>query len=58
MIVFVDDILIYLGSREEYDTHLRIVLLILWEHCLYAKLSKCEFCLFEMVFLGHAMLVA
>lgn len=31
MIVFVDNILIYLRSREEYETHLRIALLTLQE---------------------------
>ena len=44
VIVFIDDILIYSGSGEEHAEHLRIVLQTLWEHRLYAKLSKCHFC--------------
>ena len=41
VIVFMDDLLIYSGSGEEHAEHLRIVLQTLWEHRLYAKLSKC-----------------
>lgn len=58
MIVFVDDIMIYLRSSEEYEMHLRIVLHTLWEHCLYAKISKCEVWLSKVVFLGHVVSVA
>ncbi|XP_058192129.1 uncharacterized protein LOC131309528 [Rhododendron vialii] len=43
VVVFVDDILIYLPTEEEHQSHLTIVLEILREHQLYAKLSKCEF---------------
>lgn len=57
MIVFVDDIMIYSRSREEHKTHLQIALQTLREHCLYAKLSKCEFWLYEVVFLGHVISV-
>ena len=53
VIVFIDDILIYSGSGEEHAEHLRIVLQILWEHRLYAKLSKCQFWLDIVAFLGH-----
>jgi hypothetical protein len=42
-IVFLDDILIYSKSEEEHEHHLRIVLQVLREHQLYAKLSKCSF---------------
>ena len=41
VIVFINDILIYSGSREEHAEHLRIVLQTLREHLLYAKLNKC-----------------
>ena len=53
VIVFMDAILIYSGSREEHAEHLRIVLQTLREHRLYAKLSKCQFWLDSVAFLGH-----
>jgi hypothetical protein len=40
-IVFLDDILIYYKSEEEPEQHLRMVLQVLRENWLYAKLSKC-----------------
>jgi hypothetical protein len=43
VVVFIDDILIYSQSEEEHVDHLKMVLQRLWEHQLYAKLSKCEF---------------
>ena len=53
VIVFIDDILVYSGISE----HLRIVLQILRERQLYAKLSKCQFCLDRVAFLGHVISV-
>ena len=43
VIVFIDDILIYSGSKEDHEEHLRVVLQILRENQLYAKFSKCQF---------------
>ena len=37
--VFVDDILIYSQYEKEYEDHLRIVLHVLREHRLYAKVQ-------------------
>jgi hypothetical protein len=53
VVVFIDDILIYSQSEEEHADHLRMVLQRLIEHQLYAKLSKCEFWISEVLFLGH-----
>ncbi|WVZ97501.1 hypothetical protein U9M48_043028 [Paspalum notatum var. saurae] len=53
VVVFIDDILIYSKTEEEHEEHLRLVLQKLKEHKLYAKLSKCEFWLDQMPFLGH-----
>jgi len=56
LMVFIDDILIYSKNCEDHDKHLRIVLQILEEKKLYAKLSKYAFWLREVAFLGHVML--
>ena len=56
VIVFIDDILVYSGSSEEHSEHLRIVLQTLRERQLYAKLSKCQFWLDKVEFLGHVIL--
>jgi hypothetical protein len=55
VVVFIDDILIYSKSKEEHATHLRVVLTRLWEHKLYAKFSKCEFWLDQVLFVGHIL---
>jgi len=39
-IMFLDDIFIYSKLEKEYENHLRLVLQVLREHQLYAKLSK------------------
>ena len=51
VIVFIDDILIYSGSKEDHEEHLRVVLHILRENQLYAKFSKCQFWLDSVAFL-------
>jgi hypothetical protein len=53
VVVFIDDILIYSQSEEEHVNHLGMVLQRLREHRLYAKLSKCELWIDEVLFLGH-----
>jgi hypothetical protein len=55
VVVFIDDILVYSKSEEEHEEHLRMVLQTLKEKKLYAKLSKCEFWLKEVSFLGHVI---
>ena len=53
IVVFIDNILLYSKDQENHNTHLRVVLETLREEQLYAKLSKCEFWLNEVSFLGH-----
>ncbi|XP_021737192.1 uncharacterized protein LOC110703715 [Chenopodium quinoa] len=53
MVVFIDDILVYLKRKEEHIEHLKEVLETLRENKLYAKFSKCEFWLEKVAFLGH-----
>ena len=55
VVVFIDDILIYSKSNVEHGEHLMIVLQTLRTHPLYAKLSKCEFWLNSVSFLGHVI---
>ena len=55
MVVFIDDILVYSRDEQEHEQHLRIVLQTLREKKLYVKLSKCDFWLKEVSFLGHIM---
>jgi len=55
VVVFIDDILIYSRTHEEHAKHLRTVLSILREKQLYAKLSKCEFWMTMVQFLGHVI---
>jgi hypothetical protein len=55
MVVFIDDILVYSKNEAEHDKHLHTVLQRLREHRLYAKLSKCDFWLKEIKFLGHTI---
>ena len=57
VVVFIDDILVYSKDAQEHEQHLRIVLETLREKQLYAKLSKCDFWLKEVSFLGHIVSV-
>jgi hypothetical protein len=56
VVVFIDDILVYSRSEEELEEHIRLVLHKLREHRLCAKLSKCEFWMKLVAFLGHVIL--
>ena len=53
VVVFIDDILVYFKDAHEHEHHLTIVLQTLRENQLFAKLSKCDFWLKEVSFLGH-----
>jgi hypothetical protein len=54
-VVFIDDILVYSRSEEEHEKHLRLALHKLQENRLYTKLSKCEFWMKQVAFLGHVI---
>jgi hypothetical protein len=43
VVVFIDDILVYLKNEEEHEQHLRVILQRLRDHQLYAKFNKCAF---------------
>ena len=53
VVVSIDDILVYSKDAQEHEQHLKIVLQTLREKKLSAKLSKCDFWLKEVSFLGH-----
>ncbi|KAJ8754270.1 hypothetical protein K2173_002170 [Erythroxylum novogranatense] len=55
VVVFIDDILVYSRNEHDHSEHLRIVLQTLRERQLYAKLSKCDFWLQEISFLGYVV---
>jgi hypothetical protein len=53
VLVFFDDILIYSWSWQEHMRHVDEVLSIMEAQSLYAKESKCEFGMIELLYLGH-----
>jgi hypothetical protein len=53
VIVFLDDILVYSKLEKEHEQHMRMVLQVLRENQLYAKLSKCSFYQEQIHYLGH-----
>jgi hypothetical protein len=54
-LVFFDDILIYNRTWAEHLAHLEEVLGIMQAQSLYAKESKCEFGMRELLYLGHVI---
>jgi hypothetical protein len=53
VIVFLDDIFVYSKYEEEHEHHLRLVLQVMREQQLYAKLSKCYFYQEHIHYLGN-----
>lgn len=53
LLVFFDDILIYSKTWEEHLRHIDEILGIMESQFLYAKASKCEFGMTEILYLGH-----
>ena len=56
VVVFIDDILVYSKDAQEHEQNLRIVMETLREKKLFAKLSKCDFWVKEVSFLGYIVL--
>ncbi|XP_016750616.2 uncharacterized protein [Gossypium hirsutum] len=55
--MFIDDILVHSKTEDEHDEHLWVVLQIFRKKQLYAKFSKCDFWLYEVMFPGHVVSV-
>ncbi|KAL0345854.1 UNVERIFIED_CONTAM: Transposon Ty3-I Gag-Pol polyprotein [Sesamum radiatum] len=55
VVVYLDDIVVYLESLTDHLVHLRVVFQKLREYELYAKKEKCEFCCEQITFLGHVI---
>jgi hypothetical protein len=56
VVVFIEGIMVYSKDEEEHEEHLHLELKKLQDHRLYAKLSKCEFCLKQVTFISHIIL--
>ncbi|XP_025628112.1 uncharacterized protein [Arachis hypogaea] len=55
VLVFFDDILVYSSSFDSHLEHLELVLKLLRQKTLFAKLSKCLFGTNEVDYLGHTI---
>jgi hypothetical protein len=55
VVIFIDDILVYSRDAREHAEHLRVIVVKLRGEKLYAKVSKCEFWLDQVIFLGHVI---
>jgi hypothetical protein len=55
VLVFFDDILIYSASWSEHLWHVRAVLTLFRDHCLFVKRSKCSFGETSVAYLGHVI---
>nr|GFB77566.1 putative reverse transcriptase domain-containing protein [Tanacetum cinerariifolium] len=55
VLVFIDDILIYLKNEKEHKEHLKAILELLKKEKFYAKFSKCEFWIPKVQFLDHVI---
>ena len=53
VIIYLDDILIFIGTWDEHVRHVKQVLDTLQREKLYVKLPKCEFGKTALVYLGH-----
>ena len=53
VVVYLDDILIFIRSWEEHLQHIQQVLNTLRQHQLYANLEKCSFGMTQIQYLGY-----
>jgi hypothetical protein len=58
VLVFSNDILIYSATWVDHLHHLRVVLLLLRQHHLFVKRSKCAFGVDSIAYLGHIISAA
>jgi hypothetical protein len=58
VLVFFDDILIYITSWADHLRHLRVILNTLRQHRLFVKRSKCSFGVDFVAYLGHVISAA
>ncbi len=57
VIVYLDDILIFIKNKEDHLQHLKVILNVLRKHKLYVNLKKCSFLQRSLVFLGFVISV-
>jgi hypothetical protein len=55
LVVYFDDILIYIKSLDKHIEHLRVVFGALREAHLFANFEKCTFCTDQVAFLGYVV---
>ena len=55
VVVYLDDILVFLKNKEEYVEYFRFVLDKFREYKFYAKYFKCEFWLDEVIYFGYVI---
>ena len=53
LVAYLDDLLIYSNTLKEHKQHVRLILQCLQDAGLYLKLSKCEFHVQKISFLGY-----
>ncbi|GKE27378.1 putative reverse transcriptase domain-containing protein [Tanacetum coccineum] len=53
VIVFIDDILIYLKTKQVHEEHLKLILELIKKEELYENFYKCEFWIPKVQFLSH-----
>ena len=55
VVIYLDDILIFIKSWEDHLQHLQRVFNTLWQHRLYANLDECSFGMTRVKYLGYIM---